>query len=283
MSTYGFIGLGLIGGSLAKMIRKNEASSKLICYSRNKEKIIQAAQEGIIDIVLTEPGPELGKCDIIFLCTPVLYFKDILNSLKKYISKDMIITDVGSVKVEPVKAAEAAGLSDIFIGGHPMAGSEKTGYENSDAGLLKGCTYILTPTEKNSPEDLERLKGLLSKSGCNINITTPELHDLAVAGISHLPHVSAVALTETIKKADTDELMMRFAATGFRDTTRIAASSPEVWEQICLTNSENIIRLTDAYIKELEAFRAKLISRDGPGINESFRSAGDYLKKINNK
>ena len=280
MNTYGFIGLGLIGGSLAKMIRKNEPDARIICYSRNKEKLLPAVQDKIIDSRLTQPGEELGKCDIIFLCTPVLYFEDILFKIKDHISDGQIITDVGSVKVAPAEAAKKAGLSASFIGGHPMAGSEKTGYENSDAELLKGCTYILTPAYYTPPDSLKRLKGLLTDIGCNISITTPELHDYAVAGISHLPHLSAVALTETIKKADTDDLMMRFAATGFRDTTRIAASSPEVWEQICTANSGNIVKLLDAYIDELTSLKNILQSGNGSGINEAFQSAGEYLKKI---
>ena len=280
MNTYGFIGLGLIGGSLAKMIRKNEPDARIICYSRNKEKLLPAVQDKIIDSRLTQPDEELGKCDIIFLCTPVLYFEDILFKIKDHISDGQIITDVGSVKVAPAEAAKKAGLSASFIGGHPMAGSEKTGYKNSDAELLKGCTYILTPAYDTPPDSLKRLKGLLTDIGCNISITTPELHDYAVAGISHLPHLSAVALTETIKKADTDDLMMRFAATGFRDTTRIAASSPEVWEQICTANSGNIVKLLDAYIDELTSLKNILQSGNGSGINEAFRSAGEYLKKI---
>ena len=280
MNTYAFLGLGLIGGSLAKMIRQIEPDAQIICYSRNKSKILPALQDGIVNSFLTEPGSELGKCDIIFLCTPVLYFEDILMKIKDCISGRQIITDVGSVKVEPVQAAKKAGLSEFFIGGHPMAGSEKSGYENSDAGLLKGCTYILTPTRDTPAESLKRLEALLTDAGCNISITTPELHDYAVAGISHLPHLSAVALTETIKKADTDGLMTRFAATGFKDTTRIAASSPEVWEQICTANSENIVKLIDAYIDELTSLKNILKSGNGSAVNEAFRSAGEYLKNL---
>lgn len=282
MNTYGFIGLGLIGGSLAKMIKKNEPDACLICYSRNKEKVMQAVYDRVIDSVLTEIGSDFCKCDIIFLCTPVLYFEDILKKLKGCVTKNQIITDVGSVKAEPVRTAQICGLADSFIGGHPMAGSQLSGYENSDADMLKDCTYVLTPTENTPLDKKEKLKSLLLKSGCNISITTPELHDYAVAGISHLPHLSAVALTETIKKADTDGLMPKLAATGFKDTTRIAASSPEVWEQICSANSENIIRLIDAYIKELEALKNHLITGDSSGINNAFKSAGEYLKKINN-
>lgn len=279
MNTYGFIGLGLIGGSLARMIRDNYPEASIVCYSRNKDKITPALRDGIIDTALPDIGSEFAKCDIIFLCTPVSYFPDILGRLKAVTDKDCLITDVGSVKAGSVKAAASCGLGASFIGGHPMAGSEKTGYENSSKELLQACTYILTPTNETPGEKLDKLKSLLETIGCRVEITTPEMHDYATAGISHLPHISAVALANTIKKADTKGLMKLFAASGFKDTTRIAASSPEVWEQISMANADNLVKLLDEYIKELKSMRECLVSGRGAGINEAFRSAGDYLRK----
>lgn len=280
MSTYGFIGLGLIGGSLARMIRAKEQDARMICQSRNKDNIKKAIDEGIID-ELTDDIAFIGEnCDIIFLCTPVLYFDHILQMLRDHIGPETIITDAGSVKQIPAAFAANAGLSSCFIGGHPMAGSEKSGYENSSEDLLAGCVYILTPTKDTDTAKTEKLSSLLKDLGFNLNITTPGLHDYAVAGISHLPHVCAASLTATVKEADTEDgLMKAFAGRGFKDTTRIAASSPEVWEQICLANSENITELLDRYIEKLELMKSYISEGDGSGIRRMFRDAGEYLKK----
>lgn len=278
MNTYGFIGLGLIGGSLAKMIRAREQDARIICHSRNKDHIKSAVNDGTID-ELTDDIAYIGEgCDIIFLCTPVLYFDGIMQMLQKHVKDDTIITDVGSVKQIPAAFAANAGMSSCFIGGHPMAGSEKSGYENATEDLLAGCVYILTPTKDTDQEKTEKLSSLLENLGFDLKVTTPGLHDYAVAGISHLPHVCAASLTAAVKDADTEDgLMKAFAGSGFKDTTRIAASSPEVWEQICLANSENITELMDKYIEKLELMKSYISEGDGSGIRRMFREAGEYL------
>ena len=278
MNTYGFIGLGLIGGSLAKMIKKIEPGSRIICYSRNTDNIRKALEDGIVDEIADDVSVTGEKCSIIFLCTPVLYFSEIMGILKKNISEDTIITDVGSVKQIPAAFAKNAGLSSFFVGGHPMAGSEKSGYDNSSEDLLKGCVYILTPTDDTDTKKTERISGILKALGFELKVTTPYLHDYAVAGISHLPHVSSAALTCAVKDADTDDhLMKAFAGNGFKDTTRIAASSPEVWEQICLANSENIVELLERYIEKLELMKHFISEGEGEGIRKMFKDAGNYL------
>lgn len=280
MKTYGFIGLGLIGGSLAKMIRAAKPGAKIICHTRNKDNIKKAVEDGTVN-ELTDDIAYMGKnSDIIFLCTPVLYFDRILQLLREHIKAGTIITDVGSVKQIPAAFASNAGLVSCFIGGHPMAGSEKSGYENASEDLLKGCVYILTPTSDTDPDKTEKLSSLLKILGFDLKVTTPGLHDYAVAGISHLPHVCAASLTATVKEADTEDgLMKAFAGNGFKDTTRIAASSPEVWEQICLANSENITELIDRYIEKLKLMKDYISEGDGSGIRRIFREAGEYLNK----
>ena len=279
MNTYGFTGLGLIGGSLAKIIKENNPDAKIICHTRNKDNIRKALDVGVVDEIADDIAV-IGKyCDIIFLCTPVLYFADIMQMLKPHITPDTIITDVGSVKQIPAAFAKNAGLSSCFVGGHPMAGSEKSGYENASSGLLRGCIYILTPTDDTDPDKVKKLYSLLKELGFDMKQTTPFYHDYAVAGISHLPHVSAASLTVTVKESDTTERLMKtFAGNGFKDTTRIAASSPEVWEQICLANSENITDFLDKYIEKLELMKHYISEGDGAGIRKIFKEAGEYLK-----
>ncbi len=280
MNTYGFIGLGLIGGSLARMIREKEKDAKIICQTRNKNNVKKAVDDGIINELADDIAYIGENCDIIFLCTPVLFFDEILQVLQKHIKNDTIITDVGSVKQIPAAFAANAGLSSCFIGGHPMAGSEKSGYENASNDLLAGCVYILTPTKDTDPAKTKKLSNLLNTLGFDLKLTTPALHDYTVAGISHLPHVCAASLTATIKEADTEDGLMKiFAGSGFKDTTRIAASSPEVWEQICLANSENITGLMDKYIEKLELMKSFISEGDGAGIRKMFREAGEYLNK----
>ena len=284
METFGFISLGLIGGSVARAIREKNPDAKIIAYNRSPRSLEEALSDGVINEAVYQSDFEkdgfraFAGCDLIFLCAPVQKNEEFLEQLKPVISPSCIITDVGSVKQIPAAFAKNAGLSSFFVGGHPMAGSEKSGYDNSSEDLLKGCVYILTPTDDTDTKKTERISGILKALGFELKVTTPYLHDYAVAGISHLPHVSSAALTCAVKDADTDDhLMKAFAGNGFQDTTRIAASSPEVWEQICLANSENIVELLERYIEKLELMKHFISEGEGEGIRKMFKDAGNYL------
>ena len=252
MKTIGFIGLGLIGGSIAKTIRKFHPDYHILAYAKHKETLAAALNCGAIDATLEERDDRYAMCDYIFLCAPVEYNIEYLRYLKDVIKEGCIITDAGSVKGPIHKAVEELGMEYCFIGGHPMAGSERSGFEYSSDHLLENAYYILTPGGQVPLEKITEFSELIDSLGSIPMVLTCEEHDFITAGVSHLPHIIASTLVNLVRELDNDaEYMKTIAAGGFRDITRIASSSPVMWEQICLENHENISHVLDEYIKML--------------------------------
>lgn len=284
----GFIGFGLIGGSIARALKKVHPSYTLIAYDYHKEnpsKDLQAAlSDRVLDKVTTSLQEEFPDCSIIFLCAPVLSNIEYIQQLKPLLNPDCILTDVGSVKGNIHKAVKAMGLEAQFVGGHPMTGSEKTGYQNSYALLLENAYYILTPTV-NTPEWMTRLLyQLVEGMGSIPIILEAEEHDRITAAISHVPHIIAAQLVNLIRNSDDEaEKMRSLAAGGFKDITRIASSSPVMWQNICLTNAEDIKIMLDEYIRSLQIASDALASRDGDYLYRMFDTAGEYRSSIPNK
>ena len=235
--TVGFIGLGLIGGSIAKVLKKNRPDIYTIAYNRSEAPLKQALADGVIDKAGRIDEAFL-ECDFIFLCTPVEYNSVYLRKLIPFIKKGCIVTDVGSVKGYIHRTVSELGLEECFIGGHPMAGSEKTGYANASDILLENAFYAITPTKATTQDMLARYIELVKLTGAIPVVLDPEHHDYSVAGISHVPHIIAASLVNLIKHSDDKNGTMKLlAAGGFKDITRIASSSPEMWEQICTTSA----------------------------------------------
>lgn len=275
--TCGFIGLGLIGGSIAKALKAFDSSIRIIAYDINDETLMLSFKEKTVDIVCNTIDEHFGTCDYLFLCAPVSHNEDYLEKLKKMIKPSTIITDVGSVKTPIHEHISALGLSHQFIGGHPMAGSERIGYANSKPLLLQNAYYILTPTEQISSDRIMAYQNLVKKMGAIPLIMTYEEHDFITAGISHLPHLVAATLVNLVKETDSkDGIMKMIAAGGFKDITRIASSSPVMWQQICMTNTENIIRFLSLYISSLNEVMEILENKDSPFIYELFNDARNY-------
>lgn len=280
--TIGFIGLGLIGGSIAKALKKADASIYILAYNRSKEPLMQALEDGVIDEAVFDIDNTFNKCDIVFLCTPVEYNSFYLSKVSAVIKEGCIITDVGSVKGYIHDTVKELGLEHCFIGGHPMAGSEKTGYAASNALLLENAYYPVTPTDLTSPEALELYISIVKLTGAIPIVLDPQTHDYAVAGISHVPHLIASSLVNLIKDNDTsDELMKALAAGGFKDITRIASSSPEVWSQICMANPVQISLFLDKYIKELSRIKEFVDSQNRNAIADMFAESREYRNSIN--
>ena len=272
----GFIGFGLIGGSIAKGLKKVHPEYRIIVTSRSKAPLYEAQKQGVVDIVATEVDNSFKNCDYIFLCTPVITITYYLHALKNVIKPECIITDVGSVKGYIHQAVHDAGLDSQFIGGHPMAGSERSGFNNSSDTLLKGAIYILTPTNESPADKLDWLKQTVEELGAVPVVMDCKQHDYAVAGISHVPHLISAALAILAKNNDDCENHMHtLAAGGFKDTTRIAASSPEMWEQICVTNRDAITTLLGKYIEELNIIKSHI-------DNDSDEECSDYIKNLFN-
>lgn len=239
----GFIGLGLIGGSIVKKLHALHPELTMIATAHHAETVAEAYKEHLIINNTPCELKDFADCDYIFLCTPTKKNIEYLQQLKDVISPDCIITDVGSVKTEIHREVIRLGLEANFIGGHPMAGSEKTGLSNASETLLENAYYIITPTTKSPSPAVEELTGLVRSLGAIPLVLGYEQHDYATAAISHLPHVIAYSLVNLVRESDDEnEIMKTIAAGGFKDITRIASSSPVMWENICLSNQEQILK-----------------------------------------
>lgn len=281
--TCGFIGLGLIGGSIAKAIRDKLPQAELIAYDTNASSLELALNEGVIQKACSKIGEDFEVCDYIFLCAPVSHNDENLIALKKHLPAHTILTDVGSVKTGIHEHIAALGLEAQFIGGHPMTGSERFGYPNSKASLFENAYYILTPTKSVSQEKISSYEKLVQAIGAIPLVLPYRQHDYVTAAISHLPHVIAASLVNLVKASDSEEGIMKMvAAGGFKDITRIASSSPAMWQQICLTNTENISVLLDEYIKNLTEFKKELDSKNSDELYRFFDTARFYRESFIN-
>lgn len=277
----GFIGLGLIGGSIARRLKSLHPDLTVIATAGHLSTVTQAYQENLIENSSLCEIEDFYDCDYIFLCTPVQKNIEYLRRLKGHVREGCIITDVGSVKTDIHRTAEALGMEKQFIGGHPMAGSEKTGLLNANEYLLENAYYIITPTAMSDPEAVDAFRRLVISLGAIPLVLDYEAHDYATAAISHLPHIIAYSLVNLVREADDkNETMKTIAAGGFKDITRIASSSPVMWENICLSNKEQLLKLTDDYITILERMRAQIENSDSQALLDAFTAAKDYRDSI---
>lgn len=273
----GFIGFGLIGGSIAKALKENNSGYKITAFDINKDSLALALKEGIVDIATDAIDEHFSDCDFIFMCAPVLNNATSLEALKKVLSPTTILTDVGSVKTDIHKRVTELELEDQFIGGHPMAGSERIGYANSNAKILENAYYILTPTANVNSDKIKAYTNLISQMRAIPLQLTYEEHDFVTAAISHLPHVISASLVNLVKDSDSEKGTMKaIAAGGFKDITRISSSSPVMWQNICLTNKDNILKLLEKYIDSLEEIKEQISSSNEQEIYNFFDTARNY-------
>ncbi len=273
----GFIGLGLIGGSIARALRASMPDLWITVYDIDENTLIRAKSDGIASQAVSVIDASFSACDYIFLCAPVSCNTENLTALKQFLSPSCILTDVGSVKSGIHERIETLGLDGQFIGGHPMAGSERYGYANSKARLLENAYYILTPTGKTRPDQLQAYQDLVTSMGAIPLVLDAKQHDYVTAAVSHIPHIIASSLVHLVRESDSEEGTMKMiAAGGFKDITRIASSSPDMWQQICLTNTDNIIHLLDHYIEGLSDIRDKLCGQDARILYDFFNNARMY-------
>ncbi len=279
----GIIGLGFMGGSLAKSLTKLEEVNKIIAYDLDLNSLIKAKDDGVITDYADSIDNNFSNLDIIFLCTPVKFVKLYAKQLEKIVKKDCIITDIGSTKKEVLE--DVKNLNINFIGGHPMIGSERSGYETSIDYLFENSFYILT--QKDNNQQVAILRNLIRSIGAIPVIIDQEKHYYITAVISHVPHVVATALVNLVKNLDDkNETMKMLAAGGFKDTTRIASSDPIMWQHICMTNKEEISQILDILINNLQSFKNTLDKSDKDSIFNYFSDAKTYrdsfiTKKIN--
>lgn len=281
LNKIGFIGLGLIGGSIAKKIKLNHPDCEIIATARRQETITEAYDMQLISNKTLLTLENFSDCDLIFLCAPVEKNLEYLRKLKDIVSSHTFITDVGSTKTQIHNEVISLGLEKQFIGGHPMTGSEKTGISNANEYLLENAYYIITPTAQNTEEQINDFYVFVKELGSIPMVLDYEAHDYATASISHLPHMIAYTLVNLVKDIDDEnETMKTIAAGGFKDITRIASSSPVMWESICMTNKKQILKLMDKYISSLSEVRNDIENSASQILLDKFQSAKDYRDSI---
>jgi len=275
-------GVGLIGGSLA-LCFKGKPGVHVVGHSVNEASTRKYVARGVVDSATTSLADAAAEADFIFLCVPVGRLEEYVNELSRLpLKPGCVITDVGSTKASVVRHAEKLGLRGaVFIGGHPMAGSERSGVEAASYYLLENAFYVLTPTKDTPPEYVGKLERLLKCTRANIVKTDAVEHDDIVGAISHLPHLIAVALVNQIAGYnESNDLYMRLAAGGFRDITRIASSDPLIWRDILIHNREVVLKLVRDWQEEMNKFSSLLEREDGDGIAEQFRTAGEFRRQL---
>lgn len=275
------IGLGLIGGSLARIFSERMNISDITAINRSAESLNHALKDGTITRGFNELNSYVFDSDIIFICTPVKMAIEYIKALSGKVKKECIITDVGSTKGEIVEYINKMIDPPCFIGGHPMAGTENSGYSASFSHLFENAFYILSPGKSTSEKALNCMVSLVKAIGAIPVIIDADEHDKATACISHVPHIIASALVNMVKNLDSNEGQMQMlAAGGFKDITRIASSSPEMWENIILSNKYRINEILDYFIKTLEEFKVYIDNDSSKDIYSFFEKAKKYRDSL---
>jgi prephenate dehydrogenase len=268
------IGVGLIGGSFALALKQRGVVGEVVGVGRSAAVLARAAALGIIDGAASLEAAVAGA-DLILIATPVAQTAAILTALAPLLQPGMVVTDAGSTKCDVVAAARIALGAKIgqFVPGHPIAGSEANGPEAALAGLYAGKKVVLTPLPENAPETLEKVTQAWQLCGAVVHCLAPAQHDQVFAAVSHLPHLLAFALVDQVDHATEAQLLFEYAASGFRDFTRIAGSSPEMWRDIALANREALLAQLATYGTQLAKLTAMLAAGDGDGLQAVFANA----------
>jgi len=270
------VGVGLIGGSLGLAIKKNQVAREVVGYSQRHATLDAAIKSGAIDQGYQDLKKAVQNADLVILATPVSIISGMMTMLGPNLRRGCIVTDVGSIKKSIIDAAEQHLPSGIFfVGSHPMAGSEKRGVENASAELFVNATCLVTPTKRTHRGACERIKKFWSRLGTNIKTIDPEKHDKILAYTSHLPHLCAYALMGVIPVE-----YLEYSAQGLKDTTRIAGSSAQLWADICLENSTNILKGLDETVKTMGVVRRAIIAKDPKSLVSTFEEAKNKRDKL---
>jgi prephenate dehydrogenase len=268
-------GVGLIGGSFALALKRAGAVRQITGVGRSANSLARAKELGIIDVISASPADAVRDADLVLIAAPVAQTEAILASIRPHLQADTVVTDAGSTKSDVVAAARKA-LGDRiaqFIPGHPIAGRESNGPDAAIADLYTGKKVVLAPLPENAASHIERVAEAWRCCGAVIHMLTPQEHDRVFAAVSHLPHLLAYALVDDIAKKPHADLLFQYAASGFRDFTRIAGSSPEMWRDISLANQQALLQELDAYVAQLVRLRGMLAEADGKSIEAVYANA----------
>jgi prephenate dehydrogenase len=268
-------GVGLIGGSFALALKAAGEVGEVVGFGRSVGTLKQAIELGIIDRIGANPGQEVADADLVLIATPVGQMPEIMTRIAPYLGPETVVTDGGSTKSDVVAAARAAFGDKIarFVPAHPIAGAENSGAAAAKADLYRERKVVLTPLPENPVLNVARVRSAWEWCGAQIFELTPAEHDQVFAAVSHLPHLLSFALVHDLAVRENRELFFTFAASGFRDFTRIAASHPEMWRDIALANREALLGELARYQAQLVEMRAALAANDGQRLEEIFDTA----------
>ncbi|MFZ2950483.1 MAG: prephenate dehydrogenase/arogenate dehydrogenase family protein [Desulfuromonadaceae bacterium] len=276
------IGVGLIGGSLARALREAGAVKSVVGIGRTRQNLEEALSLGICDEITLDPAEGVRGADMVFISVPVCAIPGVVAEIAPFLAPGCIVTDGGSVKTGIVSECEALIPSGrFFVGGHPIAGTEHTGAAASFATLYRGRRCILTPTDRTDAAALELVARLWRLAGADVCFMEPGHHDRIFAEISHLPHMAAYALVHAVGTADVEgENVLSYTAGGFRDFTRIASSDPAMWRDIALMNRDALLQSIDGFSASMAELRRRIEAGDGAGLSSFFTTAKQFRDGI---
>ncbi len=275
-------GVGLIGGSFALALDRFNGARTIVGVGRSAASLQRALQLGVIDEIATDARAAVRDADLVMVAAPVAQTEAILAAIQPALGLRTVVTDAGSTKCDVVAAARRAlgGKFPQFVPAHPIAGKEQSGVDAAEAGLYDGRRCILTPLSETAGHCVDTVREMWERCGAVVSAMAPEQHDGVFAAVSHLPHVLSFALVAAIAKEPDAALKLAHAGGGFRDFTRIAASSPEMWRDICLANRGAILRELDAYEAELALLRGLIERGDGQAIAAEFELARNVRSQL---
>lgn len=276
------IGVGLIGGSLARALRAAGAVGEVVGIDLDEANLRQAAELGVVDRAAATVAEGVAGADMVFLSVPVRAMAGVVREIAPHLAAGCIVTDGGSVKAEVVAACEPLmPAGTCFVGGHPIAGTEHSGVGASFATLYQGKRCILTPAATTDRGALATVARMWEAAGSEVVLMDPEKHDRVVAAISHLPHMVAYALVNAVEGYDRfEESILRYSAGGFRDFTRIASSDPAMWRDIALMNREGVLEMMDHFAAYFGQLRSLVAKGDAEGLERFFRDSKESRDAI---
>lgn len=275
------IGVGLIGGSLARALRNAGVCKEFVGCGRDTRHLDRAVQLGVIDRYDIAPAAAVQEADLVVVAVPLGAMEAVFVAMQPGLQDGCVITDVGSAKTYVLGAARAAFgvLPNCFVPGHPIAGTEQSGVEASVPDLFVGHQVILTPDEVTEKKALNRVRSMWEAVGAKVTEMSPQHHDAVLAATSHLPHILAFSLVESLSRLEDRHEVFQYAAGGFRDFTRIAASDPAMWRDICLANESEILEMIGRYGKDLEQISRAIREQDGELLLDLFQRARDARRR----
>jgi prephenate dehydrogenase len=277
----GIIGCGLMGSSFALAMKRAGLVKRVVGYSKSPSTTIKALQLGVIDIEAASALQAVSGSDVVLIAVPVAAIEGTFKAIKHMITPDMLIMDVGSTKSDVVNAAQrilGSSLIGSFVPAHPIAGKEVSGVENADVNLYNGRQVILTPIGRTQTDQLNRAHLIWTALGCNLKSMSPEAHDAAFAAVSHLPHLLAFAMMNSIKSQEASGDFLALAGPGFRDFTRIAASDPEMWHDIFMANRVQMTLQIDQFKQTLDLLSSMIANNDSRSLEASLTLASAARK-----